>query len=239
MNFNFYEEFQNHSNEELIAIVRQTDAYQPEAVAAAYQHLNERQVSDNEILGIKETSENNYSVGLNEDAQEDLLVPHFTVQPTGAFSNKWINILLGVIVLQFLAKAYFCFVEFYRYRAFYVTHFSLILKTDFFITFLVLPIMFLLIIKRYKLAWFIFFAPNLLAALVVIARKATAIAYDYVDNYADLLTPAIAVAISGAYVVILWKDEVANLFSISKPARQKTALIVLGLSFLLWVFQPQ
>lgn len=44
MNFNFYEEFKNHSNEELIAIARQSDAYQPEAVAEAYQHLNERQL---------------------------------------------------------------------------------------------------------------------------------------------------------------------------------------------------
>ncbi|MDH7463318.1 hypothetical protein QEG73_18615 [Chitinophagaceae bacterium 26-R-25] len=235
MTFNFYEEFQNHSNEELITIVRQTNAYQPEAVAAAYQHLNEREVSQNEILGVKEISENNYTIGTNEDRQEDLLVPHIKEPQQGIFPNKWINILLGIIALQFFYRAGDNLYYFYKHSI----PLSFLLNYNSLITYVILPTLFLLIFKRYKLAWFIFFVPNLLSALVVIARKATAIAYDYVDNYMSLLSPAIAVAISLAYVVILWKEEVANLFSISKSTKQKTALIVLGLSFLLWVFQPQ
>lgn len=54
MEFNFYEQFNNYSTGELLAIVQQPDKYQAEAVSAAELLLKERVVSDAERADVHE-----------------------------------------------------------------------------------------------------------------------------------------------------------------------------------------
>ncbi|MDI3320206.1 hypothetical protein [Pinibacter soli] len=220
MNFNFYEEFKSHSNEELIAIARQTDAYQTEAVAAAYQHLNEREVSENEILGITEAPQN-YSGESSQGEQEDLLVPYLT-DPAPQVSYKWINVLLCIIAFQFFYNLSTRLWYFFKYKL----SFTLFFNLESLIIFIVFPVLFLMVLKRKKLAWFILFSIHLYTGLTICVTQGIAVAYGYVNNYSNLLVWAFAVVINTSYVIILWKEIVANTFSVSTPAKQKTAIIV-------------
>ncbi|MBV4356281.1 hypothetical protein [Pinibacter aurantiacus] len=229
MNFNFYEQFQNHSNEELITIVRQTDAYQPEAVAAAYQHLNERQVSENEILGIEEISESNYTGGTSEDGQEDLLVPYIQEPSTSIFANKWINILLGIIAFRFFFKAGPTLWYFFKSTLSYIY----LLNYNAFLIFVVPPILFLLIFKRTKWGWLLFFSLSLMQVIEFTVTTGLALAYGYINYFYPLLIATIYPALSAFTVFILWKNDVADLFNISKSTKQKTAMIVSVLSILI------
>jgi hypothetical protein len=229
MNFNFYEDFKSHSNEELIAIIRQTDAYQPEAVAAAYQHLNEREVSENEILGKSETREITHSTFVAEESQEDLLVPYIQ-QDVPIIYNKWINILLSFIAFRFLAVGGGTLWYFYklRMRLFYV--FSL----DFMLIFIGLPIIFLLIFQRKKWGWFLFLSFSIFNLFGFIVNQVVRLAYGYIPHLAGLLVPLVYASLSGISIFVLCKKEVASLYHVSKSEKPKTALIAVILSVLVF-----
>ena len=58
MNFDFYQQYKNYSNIELLKIVKQPTDYQPAAVAVATQILNERQVTAEEIQFVEQYFQN-------------------------------------------------------------------------------------------------------------------------------------------------------------------------------------
>lgn len=229
MNFNFYESFRDHSNEELISIVRQTSAYQPEAVAAAYQHLNEREVSENEILGISEIHETIHSEVVTEEDQEDLLVPYLQ-EDVPVVYNKWINVLLTLIAFRFLAVGGSTLWYFYQFKVFLFP----ILSFDFLLIFVGLPIMFLLIFQRKKWGWFLFSSFSIFNLLGFIITQVVRFSYGYIPHLGSLIYPLIHASLSGISIFVLWKPEIANLYHISKSEKQKTAFIAVIVSVLLF-----
>src|SRR6266487_3556660 len=99
MNFNFYDQYKNYSNIDLLKIVKQPDNYQAAAVEAATQILNERQVSETELQQVDKYFQDidakeqlkkdkiNFYKEKTVDFLEPVLKPTTEVKP-----HKWINI---------------------------------------------------------------------------------------------------------------------------------------------------
>jgi hypothetical protein len=109
MEINFYDQFKEYSNIDLLKIVRRPHEYQSAAIEAASEILKGRRVSDKEISATE-----NYFVEKEEYARlkkeraesiknnvagilEPVMQPGPTVEP-----NKWINLFLVVIALEYL-----------------------------------------------------------------------------------------------------------------------------------------
>lgn len=216
MNSNFYEDFKDHSNEELISIIRQIGAHQPEAIAAAYKHLSERQVSDNEVFGVPATLQ----TVVSEDGQEDLLVPYLQ-ETTAKPANKWINIILSLIAFLFFYRIIYLGWYFYKYSL----DLSSLLNYSYIFSFGFLLILFLLIYKRKKWGWYILFASHTINIIATGGLYVKGLIHGFTENFFSVVEPAIFGAISLFVAYILWKEEVAHDFAISR-ANKQTALIV-------------
>src|SRR5689334_486868 len=108
MNFDFHTQYKRYSNIELLKIVKHPDGYQQEAITAATQILDARQVTEEEIRFV-EHYYNQLEKGLKaekekiESYKDDLtrildpiLTPTEKVDPV-----KWFYLLLSVMALQY------------------------------------------------------------------------------------------------------------------------------------------
>jgi hypothetical protein len=229
MDSNFYEDFKTNSNEELISVIRQIGAHQPEAIAAAYKHLNERQVSDSEIFGLPAASTSADTAGANEDGQEDLLVPYLQ-ETTVKSSNKWINIILSVIASQFFYQTIYTGWYFYKNNL----NLSLLFNYSYIVPFFFVPILFLLVFKRKKWGWNILFAIHIINIIVTIGLHGRGLISGLIDDLSTLIGPVVVLAVSTFMVSVLWKEEVARDFVVSKAKKQQAAMVagVLGIFIL-------
>ena len=216
MNSNLYEEFKSHSNQELISIIQQIGAHQPEAIAGAYKHLNERQVSDSEIFGVPHTLQ---TAVANEDGQKDLLVPYLQETVTKS-SNKWINILLSIIAFQFFFQTIYTGWYYHRNNLDY----SLLLTYSSIPPFVFVPLLFLLIYKRKKWGWYIFFTVHLINIFTTTGLYGKGLISGFTDDLYSVLAPAFFGAISIFVTYVLWK-EVAHDFAVSKANKRQTLIV--------------
>src|SRR6185295_2461365 len=108
MNVDFYQEYKDYSNIDLLKITKRPDDYQPAAVQAATEVLSERVVTPDEIEFV-----NQYYQEIEDDTKvrkekidayknkatsffEPVINPSENVEP-----DKWVDILLLVIALQY------------------------------------------------------------------------------------------------------------------------------------------
>ena len=113
MNFDFHDKYKDYSNIDLLKIVRRPTEYQVAAVDAATQILSTREVtqSDFEMVEIffnetntetkRKTEKINSYKEKTADFFESVLNPTTEIKP-----EKWLNILLLVIGLQYLWTLY-------------------------------------------------------------------------------------------------------------------------------------
>jgi len=114
MHFNFHENFRQLANADLLKIVRQADEYQPAAVQAATDILQERKVPESDIVEVDnfftgKLAAEQKKIGQRQvlkeqvvDFIEPLLKPDQEIKPA-----KWLKILLVVIAVQFIWENFY------------------------------------------------------------------------------------------------------------------------------------
>ena len=230
MNFDFYQLYKDYSNTELLKIVKRPTEYQPTAVAAATQILNERQVTTEEIQFVDQhlhdidnstkTKKEKIDAlkGKATDFFEPVLYPSEKVEP-----NKWLNILLFVIAIQY---AWSLFGTVRRLISFLQCGYCSLDFTFFaeLLTLFYVPLIFFLLFKRRRWGWILLFADNLFSLISRISQSYIFFKYQSI-HHGDTTSFLLPILIKSAFVFFLWRDPIAYHFGISKETKKKTALI--------------
>jgi hypothetical protein len=258
MNFNFYDQYKNYSNTDLLKIAKQPDNYQAAAVEAATQILNERQVSETEFQQVDKYFQDidakeqlkkdkiNFYKEKTVDFLEPVLKPTTEVKP-----HKWINILLLVIALQYLwtlfinGKHLIDFIGFVidckqqgfdlsnRPITYWRCASSLFDITIFFefISLIYVPVIFYLLYKKRRWGWILLFADNLFVFISSLSQSYIFFKYQQIHQ-GDTFSFIIQLLIRGAFGFFLWRDVIANYFGVTAEIKRKTAVITVAVSLL-------
>lgn len=230
MDFDFYQQYKDYSNIDLLKIVKQPENYQPAAVAAAENILSERQLSAEEISTAEqyftdiENSEKDKKEKIDAlknkvaDFLEPVLSPKENIEP-----NKWLNILLLVIALQYVWTLYKT-----------VKHLILFLKCKYcyadisivlgVITLLYVPLIFTLLFKKRRWGWILLFFDNLFFLITRVSESYIFFKYQSV-HHGDTASFLVPILIRIAFACFLWRDSIANHFGITHETKKNTTLI--------------
>jgi predicted RND superfamily exporter protein len=239
MGFNFVDRYKDYSNTELLNIVNQPNAFQPEAVIAAKKILTERSVSDMEIedankfiddLKHKEQIKQDkidFLKNTTIDFFEPIIKPQDELKP-----NKWLNIFLTIVTLQYVYTLYITGSRLIRYLFCTYCEFDYIFLLDFAVI-IYIPIIFLLLFKRKRWGWILLFADNLFTVILQISQSYIFFKYQNIHhgNTISFIEPII---LRGFFAFFLWKKTIADYFGIEKEVKRKTAIItvLIALSFI-------
>ena len=231
MNFDFYQQYKNYSNIELLKIVRRPDDYQPAAVAVAAQILHERQVTPAEISSVDE-----YFLDIEKSAKakkekidalknkatdflEPVLHPGEKVEP-----NKWVNILLLIIAAQYAWSLFNTAKGLIRFFQCDYCTFDIGFLIEY-LTLLYVPLIFFLLIKRRRWGWILLFSDNLFTLISSVSQSYIFFKYQSIHHGAttSFLLP---ILIKAAFVFFLWRDPIAGHFGVNHDTKKKTAVIV-------------
>lgn len=233
MNFDFYQQYKDYSNIDLLKIIKRPDDYQPAAVTVATQLLSERQVTSEEVHLIdkyfqeidnsaKDKSEKIDKVKTKvSDFLEPVLQPSKKVEP-----DKWINILLLVIALQYLwslfqiAKHVISFLQ-CDFCSIDITLIAALLTSIY------VPLIFYLLFKRRRWGWILLFADNLFSVVSRVSQSYLFFKYQSI-HHGDITSFLLPILVKTAFVFFLWRDSIANHFRVSDATKKKTALVTIG-----------
>jgi hypothetical protein len=259
MNFDFYDKYKDYSNIELLKIVRQPTEYQVPAVDAATQILSERDVTESDLeqvekyfdeinTVIKRTTDkiNSYKVK-TADFLEPVLNPTAEVKP-----EKWLNILLLFIGLQYLWTLYVNIsdlVRFIKYvidcksygfdstteKVSYWTCFSsqfdpLVLFQI--LTLVYVQIIFYLLIKRKQWGWILLFADTLFGLISTVSQSYIFFKYQQY-HHGDTFSFISQIILKGLFVFFLWRTYISDFFSVTKETKKKTVIVTIAITLLL------
>jgi hypothetical protein len=251
MNFDFHDKYKDFSNIELLKIIRRPNEYQVSAVEAATQILSSRQISATDIEQVenyfnkidaetkrKTDKESSYKQN-TVDFFEPILNPTVQVK-----SEKWLNILLLVIGLQYLWTLYLSIIDLIRFIKFvidckaygfdsnaetisYWTCFSSRFDPLVFLqifSLIYVPIVFYLLFKRRRWGWILFFADNLIGLVAGIGQLHLFFKYQQFHN-GDTLSFFIQILIKVVLVFFLWRKSISDLFNVMIETKKKTVII--------------
>ena len=234
----FYDRYRQYSTADLIIIIREKDSYQPAAVLAAEQLLQEREVSsvdeegadqyfrEREAKRMVATAKVDSYKATVADWVEPLARPAAELQP-----YKWYRLFLvayGVLYLinwygflreQFSGRGF----DFYS-RVFEVT--GLLLDS----------LIFVLVIKRHRWGWMLLVVQNTILMIergVWIGESVRFIRFGGFNPVHD----GFIMLINFAFVMWLWRKPMADFFGVRAFEKKRTlgVGIVLGL-IMSWVF---
>jgi hypothetical protein len=231
MPFDFYGKYKNYPDLELLKIMRQPGDYQPEAVAAASQILNDRQIATEELQSLDQTLQD------LEDAKRQkiekierlrtkaatflspILQPQKKIDPL-----QWLSYLLLVIGLQYLwtlfgmAKKLVRLLK--RENFFWIDYID-------FISVFYVPFIFYLLIKKRRWGWILLFADNF--ATLIMSLSETYIFFKYQPiHHGSTVSFVAPILIRAAFAYFLWNDSIAELFCVNTRTKKRTALITVG-----------
>jgi len=235
MSFDFYSEYKNYPDLELLKIMQQPADYQPEAVAAASRILNHRQITTEELESLDQSLKD------LEDAKRQkiekieslktkaatflspILQPQKKIDP-----HQWLTYLLLVIGLQYfwtlfgMAKKLIQLL--YHANFFWVDYID-------FVSVLYVPFIFYLLIKKRRWGWILLFADNI--ATLIMSLSQTYIFFKFQDVHHGSTTSFIfPILMRAAFAYFLWTDPIAELFCVNTRTKKRTALITAGITLL-------
>jgi hypothetical protein len=231
MSFDFYGEYKNYPNLELLKIMRQPGDYQPEAVAAASQILNDRQIATEEFQSLDQSLQD-----LEEDKREKMekierlkteaatflspiLQPQKKIDP-----SQWLSYFLVVIGLQYvwtligIAKKLIRLHN--RENFFWVDY------LDFFSVFYI-PFIFYLLIKKRRWGWILLFADNFGSLILSLSETYIFFKYQYI-HHGNIVSFIVPILIRAAFAYFLWNHAIAELFCVDTRTKKQTAWITAG-----------
>lgn len=241
MNFDFHQQYNSYSNIELLKIVKRPDDYQPAAIAVATQILNERQVSPEEIQlvdeyyhnidnSIKTTSEKIDALKSKAaDLFEPILQPGEKVEP-----NKWVNILLIALSIQYAWTLYNTIKEFINFIQCHYCTWRLGNYVNLFML-IYIPLIFFLLFRRKRWGWILLFADNLFVLILMLSEAYVFFKYQSI-HHGDTVLFILPIFVRTAFVFFLWRESIANHFAVNVGTKKNTALITTGVALLFLFF---
>lgn len=238
MNFDFYQEYKEYSNIDLLKILKQPTDFQPAAVAVARQILTERVVTNEEMQFVDEYfKDNHYTAKLKgENAEllnskvadflEPVLHPSEKVEP-----DKWVNILLLAIGIQYawtLINAVKKLVIVFECK---YCHFDFGF-TGQVLTLIYVPFIFFLLFKRRRWGWILLFADNLFSLILMLSESYPFFKYQNIHR-GDTTSFLLPILIKGTFIFFLWREPITDHFRVTYEEKRKTAKIVTGGTLLL------
>jgi hypothetical protein len=230
MDFNFYDQFKDHSTIELLKIVRNPSGYQPEAIEAVTKVLSERNITgaDMEEVDAYFNEQKNKverkaeKINAFKEKAADLLEPITNPGPE-IKPVKWLNILLLVMGLQYLwtfFKTMKMFVGILGCRG---------CTVDITVIWLLLlllypPVIFYLLLKKKRWGWILLFAENLVSFIISIRQSFTFFKYQHY-HLGDTGTFLVSMLIKAGFCYFLWRKEIATFFGISATDKKNTTLV--------------
>jgi hypothetical protein len=251
MNFDFHDKYKDYSNIELLKIIKRPNEYQISAVDAAAQILSSREISHTDIELV-----DNYFNEIDTEAKrkmdkitsykektadffEPVLNPTAEVKP-----EKWLNILLLVIGLQYLWTLYLNFSDLIIFTKYvidcksygfdsnaetvsYWTCFSSRFDPLVFfqiLTLIYVPIIFYLLFKRRRWGWILLFADTLFGLISTVSQSYIFFNYQQY-HHGDTFSFFIQIIIKGLFVYFLWRKYISDFFNVTMETKKKTAII--------------
>jgi hypothetical protein len=234
MNFDFQNKYKDYSNIELLKIVKSPGGYQQDAVTAAIQILDGRQVTEEEIQFVKQhfgqiehdlLAEQKKIASYKNNAVRvlDPLLKHSErIDPA-----RWVHLLWLVFILQygwnfFTTVKYFLHfprLEYY-YNATALAN-GLSLLYTFFLSYL--------LFKQKKWGWILLFAESLFIILFILSQSYIFFKYQQLHRGStiEFVFPAV---VRGAFVMLLLQDAIRERFRIDQKAK------VIGVSIAVLLF---
>ena len=231
MSFDFYGEYKNYPNLELLKIMRQPGDYQPEAVAAASQILNDRQIATEEFQSLDQSLQD-----LEEDKREKIekierlkteaatllspiLQPQKKIDP-----SQWLSYFLVVIGLQYVWTLFGIAKKLIRLHN--RENFFWVDYIDFFSVFYI-PFIFYLLIKKRRWGWILLFADNFGSLILSLSETYIFFKYQYI-HHGNTVSFVVPILIRAAFAYFLWNDAIAELFCVNTGTKKRTAWITAG-----------
>jgi len=261
MNFDFHDKYKDYSNIDLLKIVRRPTEYQVAAVDAATQILSSREISPTDIEQVDnyfdeidtETKRKTDKITSYKEKTANFLEP--VLNPTAEVKpEKWLNILLRVIGLQYLWTLYLNISDLIRFIKYvidcksygfdsntetvsYWTCFSSRFDPLVFfqiLTLIYVPIIFYLLFKRRRWGWILLFADNLFGLISTVSQSYIFFKYQQY-HHGDTLSFFTQILIKGLFVFFLWRNYISDFFGVTKETKKKTAIVtaIITLLFIL------
>ena len=253
MNFDFFDKYKDYSNIDLLKIVRRPSEYQVAAVDAATQILSEREVTQSDIDQVDihfdeidtETKRKTDKINSYKEKTADFFQP--VLKPTSEVKpEKWLNILLLVIGLQYLWTLYINVSDLLRFVKFvidcksygfdnstetvsYWTCFSNRFDPLVFfqiVTLIYVPIIFYLLFKRKRWGWILLFADTLFGLISLISQSYIFFKYQQYHQ-GDTVSFFTQIIIKGLFVFFLWRNNISNFFNVTMEIKRKTAIVTM------------
>ena len=230
MKLNFHDIFQQYSTAKLLAILQQPEQYQPEAVAAADNILQERIISPEDrqeaesLINSPATAPSPLAGKLHALGEKtgSLLDP--LLHPQEAVpAQKWLNILLLLMALQYGWVIYRA-VQSLRYwwevdgESVDVSLLFTVLNLAY------IPLLFYGLLKKRRWGWILLYADNIFTLTGQVYQLQILLRFpdDYEANTSQLL---LLMLIRAAFILFLGRIRIRNLFRISVRTRLSTALL--------------
>ncbi|GEP95512.1 hypothetical protein [Chitinophaga cymbidii] len=183
MNFDFYEQFREYPNVELLKIIAQPGNYQPQAVEAASRILQDRNVT------VEETEEAAQYFGEVQAKEEKMMAykekakdflqpviqPEATIQPA-----KWLKILLLLVLLDYLWVLYDAARDLVLFLRCEYCEFDSVFFLLSLLGILYVPFIFFLLWKRKRWGWILLFADS---GIAVVSRLSSMLLLFKYRNY--------------------------------------------------------
>jgi hypothetical protein len=237
MPFNFHDQYKNHSNIELLKIVRQPNEYQTDAVDAATSILKERKISETDIQQVDtyfteiEAKATLKSEKLNSykekaaDVLQPILKPGHEVKPA-----KWLNILLLFIGLEYIWTLYNSIKRFVYFSRCDGCTFDVTMVFTL-VTLIYIPVIFFLLYKKTRWGWILLFADNLFTLISRIFQSY--IFFKYLEFHrGDTGTFVLLIVIKAAFAFFLWRAPIPDFFGVMNNAKKDTAIITTVITIL-------
>lgn len=243
MTIDFYAEYKNYSNAELLRIVRQRDEYQSQAVEAATKVLERRQVSEEEIKSVDDALQDLAFAKQYESERfgrlkaktaelfSPVFQPHENIEP-----SKWLNFLLLVIGIEYVWMLFGAskgLIRIFSHRHIWWGQFIDLVPVVY------IPIIFYLLFKRRRWGWILLFADNLGTLIFLLSELPIVIKY-VAPNHGEIVPYFSWIPLRGAFAVFLWRDMIAGLFGVDATTKKRTiigavagTLLLMGAIYLL------
>lgn len=223
MKIDFSEQFRNYSTVELLLITKHPDKYQPEAVAAAAGLLASRNIGEEEAAAVAAYQESaidsNNPVDKLQSEAGDLLKP-FLTKGEKATPEQWYKLLLVLWTIQLAFTAY-------NTISYLIGFSQLQIKFIPFGTYLYLAgaafntAIYVLLFKRMRMGWILFFVFNLLGIGNDLLRLWLKNNYNNID-FTSVLIDLVLLIIHAGVAVVMWQQNIAALFEVSKAEKKYT-----------------
>ena len=237
MEIDFYQQYKEYSNVDLLKIVRRPADYQLQAVDVATQILSQRQVTAEEIQFVDQYLQEIESSAKVKKEKVDALKYKITdffepiSHPSENVSpSKWVNILLFVIAIQYAWSLFNTAKRLIRFLRCDYCRLDVLFFAEL-LTLLYVPVIFFLLFRRSRWGWILLFADNLFSFISMASQSY--IFFKYQDiHHGSTSSFLLPILIKAAFAFFLWRNPIASHFGVSFETKKKTTLITTVGTFL-------